>query len=783
MTTPSRSPDDFHPSQQELHDSATRRFSDDETPRTLASNQPHPHELPPELTASERDEAAAALEFLQQVRTAASASQELPDAIGRYRVLKSLGRGGFAEVFLADDPDLDRRVALKVPLFNISTNDEARLRFDREARLAAMLGHPQIIPVYEYGSIGPLSYIAFAWCDGCTLADWMESNSPTEFGTAAQIISHLADALQHAHQRGIVHRDLKPGNILLEESAEESAPLWLRTRIADFGLARSNDLDASVLTHDGRIVGTPAYMSPEQASSRSDVGVAADIWALGMMLFELLTGELPFRRGDLLATARAISESPVPSVRSLRPDVPRGLDAIVDLCLRKEPDERYPSAQELADDLRRWLSNSPVRARPLSPTARLLMWTRRNPLLASLTATTILSLGIGLTVAVSQRNQALANLAEAEKQTNRADGNLRTAQVLIDDIVALEKRLAPRAQFAEERTALVRRAAELQVNLVRDELPTPDIRYKTAATLQELSTLLGQLQEYDASIENAQQVLGLLNGLEQELPDGVTRADLYEMRTQQRIRLASNLNMMKRTSEATAVYEAAEAEPVPKGMHPLQRATWLSEMRRGQAILLAMQGNRNGSAMELRRALQYFDDIAPPQNDKFRWNYFLCLTRLHTALGLECMALSQQPTAAKAFDDASNAFNELTQLFPEHPILLNQGMQLAFHQGTLSEQEKQWKAACDQYSQARTLSRKFFLTDRQNLNAANFYLLSSVALCRCQAQSGTTEVAQQTADETLEVTGAFPDRIQQSPAYKDNVRILRDYATSQESDD
>ena len=149
----------------------------------------------------------------------------------------------------------------------------------------ASLGHPQIVPVYEYGDLGPVRFIAFAWCDGPNLTDWIANNGSVDFETAAKMVHCLAEAVQHAHQRGIVHRDLKPGNVLVDNSEEsKDKPVWERLRITDFGLARNFDSHDATLTQDGQLLGTPAYMAPEQAGSGANVGPAADIWSLGMIL-------------------------------------------------------------------------------------------------------------------------------------------------------------------------------------------------------------------------------------------------------------------------------------------------------------------------------------------------------------------------------------------------------------------------------------------------------------------------------------------------------------------
>jgi len=236
----------------------TANANRDETPKLLAPDLANPVEdLVDDLSPQEREQAIAALAFLNEAKGPAANVQasptQLPERIGRYSIIRSLGRGGFAEVFLAHDEELDRRVALKVPLFDSSRNEAARQRFEREAKLAASLGHPKIVPVFEFGDLGAIRFIAFEWCDGPTLSRWIADNGHVDSQTAAQIVMHLAEAVQHAHQRGIVHRDLKPGNVLVDSSeAVSGEPVWDRLRITDFGLARNFETRDVTLTHDGQ---------------------------------------------------------------------------------------------------------------------------------------------------------------------------------------------------------------------------------------------------------------------------------------------------------------------------------------------------------------------------------------------------------------------------------------------------------------------------------------------------------------------------------------------------
>jgi len=298
---------------------------------------------------------------------------DLPQVPG-YEVEAVVGRGGMGIVYRARHLRLNRLVALKMLLFGACATPLERARFQREAEAVARLKHPNIVQVYDVGDSGGRPYFTMEFVTNGSLAHKL-AGAPQAARQAAQLVVTLAGTVQAAHERGIVHRDLKPANILL---AEDGTP-----KVTDFGLARQQG-DGAGLTQTGMAIGTPSYMAPEQARGRPDaVGPALDIYALGAILYELLTGRPPFRAATPAETVQqVISQEPAPPSR-LNDQVPRDLETICLKCLNKEPASRYGTAAELANDLLRYLRGEPILARRSSPAERLVKWTRRNRSLAA----------------------------------------------------------------------------------------------------------------------------------------------------------------------------------------------------------------------------------------------------------------------------------------------------------------------------------------------------------------------------------------------------------------
>jgi serine/threonine protein kinase len=371
-----------------------------------------------------------------------------PPVVPGYEVLGRLGRGGMGVVYQARQVGLGRLVALKMVLAGPHAGEEELARFRREAEAVARLQHPHIVQIYEVGQHDGLPFLSLEFVDGGSL-DGRLAGGPVAAQPAARLLEVVARAVHYAHERGIVHRDLKPANILLQRKSETPNPkseqggavsdLGFRLsdfepKVTDFGLAKRLDRQTA-RTRTGAVLGTPPYMAPEQASGGTGhVGPAADVYALGAILYELLTGRPPFQAATPMDTImQVLSAEPVPPGR-LAARVPRDLETVCLKCLEKDPQKRYASARELADDLGRFLRGEPVAARRVSPLGRAWRWCRRKPALAAAAACALAALATAGGFALR------AHLTEAESRARQA---------------AYEKRLrAARQGHAEERALL-----------------------------------------------------------------------------------------------------------------------------------------------------------------------------------------------------------------------------------------------------------------------------------------------------------------------------------------
>jgi formylglycine-generating enzyme required for sulfatase activity/tRNA A-37 threonylcarbamoyl transferase component Bud32 len=383
---------------------------------------------------------AASSTSLPRPRTTAATSSTMPPAastitaadppaalssgrrIPGYEILSELGRGGMGVVYKARHLRLNRVVALKMVLSGGHATAEECLRFLAEAEAIAAVRHPGIVQVHDFGTHDGSPFFSLEYCPGGSLAAMLAGNPLAPRQTAA-LIEQVARAVQAAHDAGIIHRDLKPANVLLDERGQP--------RVTDFGLAKRTEVSDG-LTRTGAVVGTPSYLAPEQAQGKKDVGRAADVHALGAILYECLTGRPPFKAATTFDTLlQVVHDEPVPP-RQLCSAVPLDLETICLKCLNKEPARRYASAAALADDLRRWQAGEPIAARPAGLRERAVKWAGRRPAWAALLGVSLLAALalVGLSaVAVVQWQRAVTALTSEKKARQELESEHRMRAV------------------------------------------------------------------------------------------------------------------------------------------------------------------------------------------------------------------------------------------------------------------------------------------------------------------------------------------------------------------
>src|SRR5437773_4080691 len=317
--------------------------------------------------------------------------------LGDYELLEEVGRGGQGVVFRARQKSLNRTVALKVISLAQWASKARVKRFRRETEAAASLDHPSIVPIHEVGERDGSCYFSMQFIEGGQL-DEVVRRTPMSMRQAAELIAKVARTVHYAHEHGILHRDIKPGNILLDKNGEP--------HLTDFGLARLLDTQSSV-TRTIDVLGTPSYMAPEQAAGETTkLSKATDVYGLGAVLYQLLTGQPPFAGGTTYETIRLLRDTEPRQPRLLNPKIDRDLSTICLKCLEKDPQRRYPAAAGLAEDLEHWLKHEPIRAKPSGFFTHTRKWVRRN-LSTAILVTVLVALAIGLSVSVWNRKPAV----------------------------------------------------------------------------------------------------------------------------------------------------------------------------------------------------------------------------------------------------------------------------------------------------------------------------------------------------------------------------------------
>ncbi|HZL88557.1 MAG TPA: protein kinase [Pirellulaceae bacterium] len=588
-----------------------------------------------------------------ELATATQERQPESPEIPGFEIEGELGRGGMGVVYRARQISADRIVALKVVRSDVldsmplASRANTLERFKHEAQAAAKLEHDNLVTVYEVGQAKGLCYYAMKYVEGQSLYDMLR-DGPLENRRAARYLEPIARALHLAHEKRILHRDLKPHNILVDERSD-------RPLLADFGLAKFVERQQD-LTLAGEVMGTPSYMSPEQALDPAHVTASADVYSLGATLYHLITGRPPFLSASLAETIRQICEiEPVPPW-VLNPDIDRDLETICLKCLQKEPSRRYDSAGALADDLARYLDGRPIVARPVGTVERLWRWCRRNPILSSMIATAATFAVVAVVAIIVGYVQTAAALAKAEQ-------NLDQALEVVNDLFTRfsEDELLNEPGMQPLRKDLLNRALKHYNNLLAQSSKDSRVQDEVAAAQFRVGKITDLIGAPDAALHH----LGIAREMQEKLL-AERPNDAKRLRA-----LADTLNALgslhnekkKSPGKALEAYQGAakirsqlvDAEPDNRDAKRLLANTWMH-----LGIVEGMQGNLSRAREEINRAQNLRLKLIE-QDPEFG------KARRDLAMGYFQIAKLEQSQANRA-DQAAAHLKDAIQQFTELPI-------------------------------------------------------------------------------------------------------------------
>ncbi|HMP02856.1 MAG TPA: serine/threonine-protein kinase, partial [Gemmatales bacterium] len=430
----------------------------------------------------------------------------LPNLPG-FEILSVLGQGGMGSVFKARQISLDRIVAVKTISTWAVFRPDARRRFDTEAHAIAQIRHPNVVQIYDVGWHGEQPYLVLEYLAGGSM-DRLLAGRPQPARPAAEALLAIARGIEAAHDRGIIHRDLKPGNILIDRDPGGSAGLAQiaqnQLKITDFGLAKELD-SGNGPTLDHEALGTPDYMAPEQAEARQDrIGPQTDIYALGVILYQMLTGRVPFRGAGAMETlAQVVKAEPVPP-RRLVPQIPLDLETICLKCLRKESSQRYASASDLAADLEAFLQGRPIQARPMGLSERVWNWCRRHPAAASLGSALVLVLATGCVVSTTLYLRAERHLRDAQQKFLLAQAAVNFVQGTVGD------KLNDSADIPTVREEVLRGVLDFHRQFLSERSDDPVLRHQAGTAwlrVGDIEVLLGDLNDAKIAFDQGLKML------------------------------------------------------------------------------------------------------------------------------------------------------------------------------------------------------------------------------------------------------------------------------------
>jgi serine/threonine-protein kinase len=688
-----------------------------------------------------------------------------------YQIVAELGRGGMGVVYKARHEGLNRWTALKMMLGGAHAGAEQLTRFHTEAEAVALLQHPNIVQIYEVGEHDGLPYLALEFVDGGSLDKWVH-RQPQPFRDAAYLIETLAGAMQHAHEHGVIHRDLKPANVLLRADPEngDATP---KTRVAspfsgsalsatglpkitDFGLAKRLQQDSSQ-TKSGMLMGTPSYMAPEQARGEvHEIGPLADVYSLGAMLYELLTGRPPFQAATVMDTVVQVTSIEPMAPTRLVPKLPRDLETICLKCLQKDKAKRYASAGALAEDLGRFLAGEPIRARPVGPVERLGLWCRRNPRVAGLSAAIVVLLLAVTGISLASYLQIKQEKAETDRQYMRAEENARlqeAARQLADqrarEAEQAEKKAADNARIAGDQRKLALETLYSLVTKVEDQLRDKhDMADLRKEILQSAMDGLGKVSRTIESAAIADRSMGVAL---QRMGDICEQAG----ETEQAVQLFQ---------QSLRIFDKLEANEPPNDWIPWNQAVSFDKLG---SLSREFQGDAAAAldyyrkSLRLRQAL--LTKIVTPEIPPFRRKIGLIVSYVKLA----AFELAQGDPAA-AHQYAAHALEESDALLASTPgdrtTMTFQAMSL-YLLGGIQAHEGAVETARKDLARCVALRRKASEDDATNASAKRELGAAYEALGDLEVEQGNGTAAQEQYRHALEL---YQELVRKEPKNAEN---------------
>lgn len=616
---------------------------------------------------------------------------ELPREFGDYDIVELIARGGMGVVYKAQQRKLNRTVALKMILAGAFARPHDIERFYAEAEAAAGLQHPNIVRIHDVGQLDGQHYFSMDYIEGTSLGDLVH-RSPLDDERAAGIARKIALAVHYAHTQGIIHRDLKPANVLLDKNDEP--------HLTDFGLAKTLESDRR-LTVTGAVLGTPNYMPPEQATGAHDeVGPRSDVYAIGAILYEMLTGRPPFSAPTSHEVIQQVIKNEPVSLRSLNPAIPAELETICEKCLQKDPLARYASALDLAEDLSHYLAGEPIQARPVSGIQRAANWCRRNPLVAGLTGAVVGAAAIAILAVVVAYFQTADALARSKVDQQLAEDSFQDARKAVDQFFlrVSEEVLLGQPGLQQVRRDLLSEAQKYYQKFIDRRGNDPKLREELALTRYRLGWVTAELESPQKAIPIYREARTAQEALLAAKPgDFDLRYHLSNTLNALGIALhrSGEMDEARRAYEATLELREGLVKDFPKNI----------ETRRKLANAQMNLGLWHKDREEFQKAIEAYDDAQAARELLLKEKDDPAVRRDLAVgfynLGILAMEVGDPMAGETALRGAVRDFARLLSADPKH-IANRQGLALAWKTlADLLADQKQPQPALDAYEKAR----------------------------------------------------------------------------------